>query len=190
MSIADFIQNLKIWGMLGMTLERHGMERRQKRVHPWLNIHSLSGRRRQHRREADMNNPALHLDWHQPHLLYITLAILFLCFADANNTLQLLWDGALEVNPIMDTLIRKSATLFIAVKLGLTAVCMIILVSYHHFTLLNRIRIRHVIYSIFGMYMGLIGYELAIWPGTGVPFLLIPTDESNGTFISALFSLL
>jgi hypothetical protein len=189
MSIADYLQNLKIWGILGMTLERHGMDRRQKRAHPWFNIHSLSGRRRQHRREADMNNPALPLDWHQSHLLYITLAILFLCFADAHNTLQLLLKGAMETNLFMDTLIRKSATLFIAVKLGLTAVCMIVLVSYHHFTLLNRIRIRYVIYSIFGMYLGLIGYELAIWPGTGVPFFLIPIEEDHSSIISTLFSL-
>lgn len=171
-----------------MTLQREGIDRRQKLAHPWFNIHCLSGRRRRHRRTADANNPLLALDWHQPHLLYITLAILFLCFADAHNTLQLLLDGAIEANLFMDTLIRKSETLFMAVKLGLTAVCMVILVSYHHFTLLNRIRVRHVIYSIFGMYMGLIGYELAIWPGSGVPFILIPVEAGQGSFISALFS--
>ena len=171
-----------------MSLQREGMDRRQKQTHPWFNIHCLNGRRRRHRRTNDTSNPSLVLDWHQSHLLYITIAILFLCFADAHNTLQLLLDGAIEVNLFMDSLIRKSDILFIAVKLGLTAVCMIILVSYHHFTLLNHIRVRHVIYSIFGMYLGLIGYELAIWPGSGVPLFLIPIDAGHGTFISALFS--
>ena len=158
-------------------LQRYNVDRRQTRAHPWLNIHSLRGRRRQHRRESDLYNPSLISDWHHPHLLYITLATLFLCFADAHNTLQLLWAGAVEVNGFMDTLISKSATLFMWVKLGLTAICLIILVSYHHFTLLNRIRVRYVLYSIFSIYVGLIAYELAIWPGAGVPMILIPSDH-------------
>jgi len=77
-------------------------------------------------------------------------------------------------------LIRKSATLFIGVKLGLTAVCLIVLVSYHHFTLLNRVRVRHLLYSIFSIYVVLIGYELAIWPGDGIPLILIPGDQGPG----------
>ena len=158
-------------------LQRYNVDRRQTQTHPWLSFHSLRGRRRQHRRESDLYNPALTLDWHHSHLLYITLATLFLCFADAHNTLQLLWDGAVEVNGFMDTLIHKSATLFMGVKLGLTAVCLIILVSYHHFTLLNRIRVRYVLYSVFSIYVGLIAYELTIWPGAGVPLILIPSDQ-------------
>ena len=167
---------------------QRNIDRRQTQTHPWLNIHCLSGRRRRHRRENDSYNPALALDWHQPHLLYITLATLFLCFADAHNTLQLMLEGALEVNGFMDTLIHKSALLFIGVKLGLTAVCLIILVSYHHFTMLNRIRVRYVIYSIFCMYAVLIGYELAIWPGHGIPFILIPTEEDHN-FITSVLSM-
>jgi len=171
-------------------LQRYGMDRRQKQAHPWFNIHCLRGRRRAYRRVADTNNPSLTLDWHQPHLLYITLAILFLCFVDAHNTLQLLQQGAEEANFFMDTLIRRSMVLFLAVKLGLTAVCMLVLVSYHHIMLFNLIRIRHVIYSIFGVYIGLIGYEIVIWPGPGVPFLLILTEEDHSAIISALLSLI
>jgi len=161
-------------------LQRYNVERRQTQAHPWFNIHCLRGRRRQHRRESDSFNPALILDWHHPHLLFITLATFFLCIADAHNTLQLIMDGAVEVNGFMDMLIRKSATLFIGVKLGLTAVCLIVLVSYHHFTLLNRVRVRHLLYSIFSIYVVLIGYELAIWPGDGIPLILIPGDQGPG----------
>jgi len=167
---------------------QRSIDRRQTQTHPWLNIHCLRGRRRRHRRENDSYNPVLVLDWHHPHLLYITLATLFLCFADAHNTLQLMWEGALETNGFMDLLIHKSALLFIAVKLSLTAVCLIVLVSYHHFTMLNRIRVRYVIYSIFSMYVVLIGYELAIWPGHGIPFILIPTEEDQSFIASVLFS--
>ena len=158
-------------------LQRYNVERRQTQTHPWLNIHCLRGRRRQHRRESDAYNPALNLDWHHPHLLFITLATLFLCFADAHNTLELIWEGAVEVNGFMDILIHKSATMFMWVKLSLTAVCLIILVGYQHFTILNRIRVRYLLYSVFSIYVGLIGYELAIWPGHGIPLILIPSDQ-------------
>ena len=171
-----------------MIQQRDKTDRRQTQAHPWLNIHCLRGRRRWYRREGDLCNPALLLDWHHPHLLYITLATLFLCFADAHNTLQLLWEGALETNFLMDKLIQKSTTLFLMVKLGMTAVCLVILVSYHHFTLLNRFRVRYIIYSIFGLYVGLIGYELAIWPGAGIPFILLPMEESHSAVTSTLFS--
>jgi hypothetical protein len=173
-----------------MSQQRYLADRRQTQAHPWFNVHCLRGRRRHYRRGSDLYNPALLLDWHHPHLLYITLATLFLCFADAHNTLQLLWEGAMEVNFLMDRLIQKSASLFMAVKLGMTAVCLVILVSYHHFTLLKRIRVRYLIYSIFGLYVGLIGYELAIWPGAGIPFILIPTEEGHSVISEALFSAL
>jgi len=171
-----------------MLQQAYRSERRIKQAHPWFNTHALRGRRQSHRREIDANNPNLPLDWHHPHLLYITVATLFLCFADAHNTLQLLWNGALEANIAMDVLIHKSAGLFMMVKLGLTAVGLVILVSYHHLTIFNFIRIRHVIYSIFGMYVGLIAYELAIWPGAGVPFILLPMEEGHSAAASALFS--
>lgn len=167
-------------------LHRMGADRRQKQAHPWLNIHCLSGRRRRHRRDDDSINPDIPLDWHHPHLLYITLAILFLCFADAHNTLQLLWEGAMETNLLMDAIINKSTALFIAVKLGMTAVCLVILVGYHHHTILNRIRVRYCIYMIFAFYMGLIGYELSIWPGEGIPFFLIPIEAGHSA-ATALF---
>jgi len=169
-------------------LQRYNVDRRQTHAHPWFNMHGLRGRRRQHRRDSDTSNPALNLDWHHSHLLYITLATLFLCFADAHNTLQLLWDGAVEVNGFMDTLIHKSATLFIGVKLGLTAICLVVLVSHHNATLLNRIRVRYLLYSVFSFYVVLIGYELAIWPGHGIPLILIPSDLGPSFITSGVFA--
>jgi hypothetical protein len=171
-----------------MSQQRHSQDRRQKQTHPWLNIHGLSGRRRNHRRASDAGNPSFPLDWHDSHLLYITLATLFLCFADAHNTLQLIWDGALETNPLMDAIIHKSVTMFIEVKLGVTAACLLILVSHHRFMALSRIPTRYFIYMAFGFYVGLIGYEIAIWPGPGIPFLLIPVEAGHNAIAAALFT--
>lgn len=149
-------------------------DRRRPISHPWLNLHSLRGRRRRHRRGADERDPNLPLDWHQPHLLFVALAILLLCGADAHNTLQLLLWGAREVNVLMDVLIEKDPRLFLMVKLGLTGASLIVLVAYQHFALFSRLRIRHVLYSIFGLYLGLIAYELAIWPGHHLAIFVVP----------------
>lgn len=133
-----------------------------------------------------MANPSLALDWHHPHLLFITLATLFLCFADAHNTLQLLAEGATEVNLFMDSLLHKSISLFMGVKMGMTAACLVLLVSYHQCVLLKRFRVRHMIYSVLGLYVGLIAYQLAIWPGTGIPFILLPIADGHITATVAL----
>lgn len=151
--------------------QRRQTERRHKSTHPWLTLH---GRRRQHRRLGESGSASTPLDWHPPHLLAIILAILILCLADAHNTLQLLVSGAQEINLLMDFLIRKDPRLFLMVKLGITGACLVVLVAYQHFVIFNRLRIRHILYSIFGLYLGLIGYELAIWPGQHLAFFLIP----------------
>lgn len=149
-------------------------ERRRPLSHPWLNLHSLRGRRRRHRRGVDGDNSELPLDWHQSHLLFITLAILLLCSADAHNTLQLLLRGARELNLLMDLLIGEDPRLFLMVKLGLTGAGLIVLVAYQHFVLFRRLRIRHVLYSIFALYLGLIAYEIAIWPGQHLAIFVVP----------------
>lgn len=161
-------------GEKGMQHYRQVQDRRRQLTHPWFNLHGLRGRRQNHRREIDKQNPAMALDWHHPHLLFVTLATLVLCFADAHNTMQLIWKGAVEINHFMDLLIREDSALFMAVKMALTGISLVILVSYHHVTLFNLIRIRHVIYSIFAMYVGLIGYEIYIWPGTDTVFIFLP----------------
>src|ERR1700750_2526936 len=45
-------------------------------------------------------------DWFHPQWLAIAIAILLLCFADALFTLTLVAHGAIEVNPMMDPLVR------------------------------------------------------------------------------------
>lgn len=149
---------------------RHNIDRRRQ-TSPFASLHALRGRRRRFRRAADAMNPELALDWHQPHLFGLTLGILVLCLADAHNTLQLLNYGAEELNIVMDYLIRQSVSAFVQVKLGLTALCLVVLVAHQHVALFALVRIRHVLYTIFALYVALIGYQIAIWPGDGEPFL-------------------
>ncbi|HHM06194.1 MAG TPA: hypothetical protein ENJ19_10700 [Gammaproteobacteria bacterium] len=153
---------------------RQSIDRRQRQHHPLLCIHALRGRRRHCRRTDDERRHPQALDWYHPKLLAMVLLTLLLCLADAHNTIQLLGDGAQEMNAFMDYLIHRDAGLFILTKLGITAAALIVLVSYHHLVLFNLFKVRHVIYSIFAMYVALVAYELSIWPGEGVPLVLIP----------------
>ncbi len=99
---------------------------------------------------------------------------MMLCAADAHNTLQLLQLGAKEINSFMDYLIRRDIELFVRVKLGMTATCLVVLVGYQHIALFQLVRIRHILYAILTFYTGLISYEVAIWPGPYIPFIFIP----------------
>lgn len=148
-------------------------DRRTKQASPF-SLRALRARRRHVRRESDRSNPQLSLDWHAPRLLALTLAIMLLCLADAHNTLQLMWLGAQETNLLMDYLIRHGIRSFVQIKLGLTALCLVVLVAYQHVSLFDRFKIRHVLYTIFAFYVALIGYEILIWPGAGIPFIFLP----------------
>lgn len=147
-------------------------DRRTKQPSPF-HLHALRGRRRHFRRESDRLNPHLSLDWHAPRLLALTIAIMLLCLADAHNTLQLMQHGAQEVNLLMDYLIRRDIDSFVQIKLGLTALGLIVLVAYHNVPLFERFKIRHVLYTIFAFYVALVGYEMLIWPGADIPFIFL-----------------
>ena len=98
-------------------------------------------------------------DWFQPQWLAVGIVILLLCGADAVLTLTLIGDGATEINPIMDPLVRGSGHSFAYWKFGLTALGVVIL------TLLARLRfygkaVGWVLYGVLGIYSVLVGYEL------------------------------
>ncbi len=85
--------------------------------------------------------------------------VLLLSFADALLTLTLISHGAVEVNPLMDPLVRGSGHSFAFWKIGLTAAGVVVL------TLLARLRIwgqgvGSVLYVALAGYVVLIAYEL------------------------------
>ena len=114
------------------------------------------------RRIAPRRNTERHVvvtDWFHPQWLAVGIVILILCGADAVLTLALIGDGASEVNPIMDPLVRGSGHSFAYWKFSLTAMGVVIL------TLLARLRfygqaVGWVLYGVLGIYCVLVGYEL------------------------------
>src|SRR5690606_9242524 len=83
----------------GVGERRSGYDRRRTGIRTFVQG-GLTPRRRSGGRRHD--DQAWLVDWHEPHLLFLAVAILLLSVTDAFMTLTLLSAGAHEANPIMD----------------------------------------------------------------------------------------
>jgi hypothetical protein len=119
------------------------------------------GRRTAERRTLKRGTPE-YVDHYAGHLMLCAIAILFLSFLDACLTLDILAGGGEEVNWFMAVLIEDSVEKFIAVKLALTALALMLLVIHHNVQLAGKIRVWHLKYMILAGYGTLIGYELIL----------------------------
>ena len=118
----------------------------------------LRPRRRSGRREADHHRPLV--DWHGEGLLTSAIIVLLLCVADALLTLQLLTDGATEVNPLMALLVHRGALGFALVKLSLTGASVLMLVSIARFRVFRQLRVAMFVHAALFGYSVLVAYEL------------------------------
>jgi hypothetical protein len=116
----------------------------------------LTPRRRTGRRAADH---AGIVDWHAPHLLFISVAILLLSVADAFLTLTLISLGAHEANPFLAFVLEDHPKAFAAVKMGLTGVGIVVLVAVARTRVFRVMRVGAVLHGIAWGYVTLIAYE-------------------------------
>ncbi len=138
--------------------EQRDQQDRRHRFHPF-NMHAINGRRCKQRRGNDVLLEEHGIDRYPDELLFITLAILFLCALDAHNTLVILSLGGTEINPLMDYLIQTDLHLFVASKFALTSLGVLLFVGYHHILLWKLIKVRYILYSLLALYLLLIGYQ-------------------------------
>jgi hypothetical protein len=137
--------------------ERRATDDRRRSV-----LHALWHGNFARRRHAPRRRTERHVvitDWFQAQWLAVGVGILALCAADALLTLTLISHGAVEINPLMDLLVRGSGHSFGYWKLGLTSMGVLML------TLLARVRfwgktVGTILYVILGVYVVLVGYEL------------------------------
>lgn len=128
---------------------------------PFVCLYQLgikSGRRMGERR-TNIKGPA-YVDRYSVHLVLCTISILILSSLDAFFTLNILAKGGEEINLFMAILIEDSISKFIAVKMALTALALLLLTIHHNVQLTEHIRVRHLGYLILSGYTLLIGYEL------------------------------
>lgn len=134
-------------------------ERRRTTIASLICGHRLA-RRRDARRLSNQNG--YHVDWYEPHLLYLIVSVLLLSCADALLTLNLLELGGREINTFMAMLINIDVRLFAALKMGFTGAGLLFLVIYHRFRVFRRLRVDYLLRAVLLLYLMLIGYELML----------------------------
>ncbi|HEX6995327.1 MAG TPA: DUF5658 family protein [Gammaproteobacteria bacterium] len=140
----------------GFIERRSGYDRRRTGIKTFLRG-GLTPRRRNGGRRRD--DYALFVDWHEPHLLFLAIAILLLSVTDAFMTVTLLSVGAHEANPVMELVLQQRPELFAAVKMALTGAGVLVLVACARATLFRIIRVSAVMHWFLLLYAGLIAYE-------------------------------
>jgi hypothetical protein len=115
-------------------------------------------RRREIRRDDDRIGS--YIDWYGPWPFLASLLIIVLSFTDAFLTMILLNNGAIEMNVLMDWLIKKDVQTFAVVKIAVTGLAIIILVMHFNFQVYRIIAVRYVMYALVPVYMLLILHEI------------------------------
>ena len=102
------------------------------------------------------------LDRYDSGLCTMAILLVLMSITDSVFTLTLIARGGSEVNPFMNYMLQHSVSLFMAVKMALTAIPALVLVATHNLMLFNKIRARSVLAAMVGMYTGLIIYEIGL----------------------------
>lgn len=130
-----------------------------RRLFSWRTVFFgfLRSRRRATRREDEVDPKFT--DWHHPWLFFLAVGIMLMSGIDAFFTLQLLDMGAVEINPVMATVIGQSALSFAVSKMLLTGCGILALVFLSKSRFFNRIRTGLILTFFFSVYAVLICYE-------------------------------
>ena len=156
--------------------ERRDSERRSHSV--WsFTYGSFRPRRRIGRRDRD--HERIFLDWHEPRVLYMALAIVLMCCTDALFTLNLMAVGAEEMNVLMGALITFDVQRFLALKIGVTGASVVLLGIAARRQFMGVIPVFRVLQVFCAGYAGLILWELWLFSVyiTALPFHWRPWSD-------------
>jgi hypothetical protein len=145
-------------GAVPQSTERriNSVDRRKPSLRSFLQG-ALMPRRRFGRRASDVYIP---IDWHDPHLLMLAIAMLTLSVSDAFLTVTLIARGAYESNALLAYVLNEHPDLFAAVKMALIGFGIVILVALARSRLLGVISGRMLFQLLVLAYVTLVGYEL------------------------------
>ncbi len=139
---------------------RRSGDRRRKPTPP-ISRYTFRGRRVHARRAGEDRN--YYVDRYESRYLFIILGVLLLSILDAYLTLNLLRHGGIELNPIMNLLIRHDPVLFLCIKFGITGLGITFLLIHKNFHLFGHFPVARVIYLVFLGYLFLIAYEMMLY---------------------------
>jgi hypothetical protein len=117
---------------------------------------SFKPRRRGGRRADEQESP---VDFHEPYLLSLAVAMLVLSVVDGLLTVTLMTDGATETNPLLAFVLDEHPRLFAAVKMGLTGLGVVLLVATARARLFKRVRTSAFLKGLVLAYFALVVYE-------------------------------
>lgn len=141
----------------GLLFERRAAERRASGMRS-LAYGGVRPRRRAGRRDGDAQQ--VFLDWHEPRVLYLALAVLLMSCTDALLTLNILEAGGRELNGLMNWLIRQDTGFFVATKIAITGLGVILLVLAVQRHFLGRLPVIHLLRAFCFGYAALLAWEL------------------------------
>lgn len=118
-------------------------------------------RRRSSQRAADEHH--FFFDWHEPRILYLALGVLLLSCIDALFTLNLLNAGATEANAFMASVLEQGVDRFVIVKIGITAISVVILVTTARRKFFGSFRVEHLLRAFCTVYILVICYEIYLF---------------------------
>jgi hypothetical protein len=135
-------------------------EQHDRRHRVWWSVIYGSFNPRRRRPSRRLLDDRYHsLDWHDAHLLAVAIGILLLSAADALMTVRLLSVGADEVNPIMAAVVYRSAAVFAIVKMTLTGLGVMVMVTLARYRFMRMVRVDVVMYAVLVAYSALLSYE-------------------------------
>ena len=92
----------------------------------------------------------------------MALGVMFLSVLDAVFSLRLIANGAQELNPVMAFLIEHNVLVFAWIKIAITAIVLVLLVSHANHKVFGFMRVRSVLMAGLALYVCLVTYELAL----------------------------
>jgi hypothetical protein len=141
------------------TVERRCQDRRRVSLRALFGALFTLRRRRSRRKDDQLNS---YIDWYEPWPLVASVVIILLSSIDAFLTLILLNHGAVELNILMDWLIKIDIATFAAVKLAVTGVALVVLVLHFNFHIYRVLPVRYLMYALMPLYAFLIAHELSL----------------------------
>lgn len=151
------------------TLDYRGPDRRnpdasRRKPMGFFSLRQLSGHReRRHpgRRAEDWEKP--YVDWYEPRLMALVVGIVLLVVADTFLTLELWQHGLIDLSPLMMALIENDIHSYINIKIAVTSLALMLMVVYKNFTFYRVFRVSHLLYTLFGAYLLIVGNEFYVW---------------------------
>lgn len=142
----------------GLLVDRRSESDRRRHSARSFLFGSLRPRRRVGRRAGDEHR--IFLDWHEPRVLYLALAILLMSCTDALLTLNILAGGGRELNGLMDYLIAADPFWFVTAKISLTGMSITLLVVAVNRHFLGRVRVIRLMEAFCAGYLLLMIWEV------------------------------